>query len=154
MKKNQKISVNRLIELLRNKKMSQCELSFVSGVSTVTISNIMNNKTNPSYATITALATALEVFPEYLTCEIDYKNYKDWKNKDFSNRLTPDQLTAVLSLLTAWGFEIIDKSNNFITVIAPSGQKTKLYIKHLSNISDTFITLINNALLPAELFNN
>lgn len=154
MDNKQKIIVKRVKELLTLNKWAQADLAYKAGITEQTITNIMNYKTNPNKATLEQIASAFNVFPEYLTNDIPYKNYKDWKNKNIACRLSDNQLQAILNVLIAWGYEIKETSNNFITIIKPNGTETKLYIKHLSNISDTFITLLDNSLLPAELFYN
>lgn len=152
MKKEQKIIVKRIKELLKSNNMSQVTLAFRSGISQQTITNILNFKTTPNETTIKTIAETFGVFPEYLTSEVNYKNRKEWKNKNNSNRLTKEQKQAVLDLLVAFDYEITEQSNNYVTLIKPNGTETKLYIKHLSNITDTFITLLDVSLLPSDLF--
>lgn len=153
MDKKQEIIVKKIKELLIENSWYQCDLAFRSGITPQTITNIMNYKTMPNETTLNDIANAFGVFPAYLTGDIEYRNYKEWKNKNNTCRLSNEQLQAVINMLSAWGYEIKESSNNFITIIKPNGAETKLYIKHLSNITDTFITLLDNSLLPVELFN-
>lgn len=93
----------RIKEIMVEKGMSSVSLADIIGVSKVTVSNLINNKTMPSVETLEKIATALDVpmwqlfaSPEEVTGDNELTALIQHK-KDFYKAVTIEELKKIVT---------------------------------------------------------
>lgn len=96
----------RLRECLKNKRMSQKELSEKSGYTPQHINNIIGGTRNMSQESAEIFANILEVRKEYLLCKDDFKNFNSIAKYVFNQLDNSNE--AVVTLLGFAGLHITE----------------------------------------------
>ena len=156
MKKN-KIFGSRLKIMLKRKNMNQAALSSHltekgHRITEQSISHWVNYISQPTQANIDNVSEELQVFPEYLSGEIDYPTIEDWKKSRYD--LSPDQCKAIKIYLSAFGYSIPDDFYfHEIIEMNKDGDKIVIDRMHLLDLVRQFMTMIDSYCLPYELLN-
>lgn len=95
---------NRLRECLKDKRMTQKELSEKSGYTPQHINNIIGGTRNMSQESAEIFANILEVSKEYLLCRNNYKTAKE--REDFFLHVSGNYDKMIIDLLLALGINI------------------------------------------------
>ena len=144
------------IEKLRKEKgyKSLKSLAENAGITQQTLNNIYHKDITPRDDTLQALADCLGVYKEYLTSDIQYKDFDTWLEMFSIYDFNEQQEKAISNLLSVWGYEIDTSATDdkgLISVTTPNGEQKKLVLWHLEYIINNFLAGFDNILLPAHL---
>lgn len=151
MKEKNVIIASKINELLKERDMSQVALSALSGVTPQTITGIMQGKHTPKESTLQVIADTLGVYKEYLTGDIQYKNYDSWVKMNLLCDFTPEQTNAIIHLLDAFGYKATAFDTDIMHIECPNGQNKKIGKHHLQSLLNNFFIMFDSLLLPEHI---
>jgi len=140
---------------LHRGRMTQTELAAKAGLTKQTICKIENGKQIYVRAdTLDLIANILNVYPEYLTGEIDFCSYDDWIDTGgFSYGLK--EAAAISSFLESLGYRdfepFADNGCGLIEFTNPKGQAVAIEIGMFLQIVSHFKHMLDGACIPRRL---
>ena len=161
---------DRISELIKEHGILKSHFAVEMHVTPQAVSAWLSNKSMPSDDTIKNIAAYFKVYPEYLTGEIDYKNFEDFKNhvnieielRDFTKH----------NFLHSWGYTfkqsqyfkkndnyyncknkpLDDSDNDFVfEVTTPTGETRYIASSELDLLIDDFFYMLKKRLLDSDI---
>lgn len=145
-----KLYLKRLKNILKERNIPQRTLAHYCDVSETSLSSIINGKSQPNNSTIDSIASGLSVYSEFLTGEINYSDFNDWKNSNY--HYSTEQIETIISFMRSFNYQVVPDSPSIdlITVVTPDQKKKVIDKIHFNILINNFITLFDSYLIDYE----
>ena len=160
---------DRIAELLQEKGIYKKVFAIDMKVSVQTVSAWLGNKSAPKPQKLKEIAKYFDVDYKYLTCDREYKNFNDMRNKVHEERTLQEK--ALFNLLEAYGYTFKDTKyyfdghnyfqsdreldfetyNPIYEVTDPDNKKHYIDIERLYSLVRDFFILLNSRLMQEEV---
>lgn len=160
---------SRISELLKEKGIYKKVFAVDMKVSVQTVSSWLGDKSTPKPQKLRKIAKYFGVDYQYLTCDQDYRNFDDMRNKHHDKAELQDK--ALFSLLESYGYIFKDTNYYFdghnyfksikdleygtyhpiYEVTSPDQKKHYIDIDHLYCLVRDFFILLDSRLMQEEI---